>query len=195
MTGNAALLIVDVQNDFTEGGALGCDGGADVAARITEHARNANYAAVIASRDWHDAEGDNGGHFVSEGSPNFVNTWPVHCVAGTSGAQYHPAIDTELIDVHVKKGMGEAAYSAFEGVTDEGRSLVEELTARGISHLDIVGIATEHCVRASSLDAISEGFSVRVVNDLTAPVSEEGRARALAEMADAGAVVVGTIGD
>lgn len=195
MTGNTALLIVDVQNDFTEGGALGCDGGAEVAARITEHARNANYSAIVASRDWHDAEGDNGGHFAFDGAPNFVNSWPVHCVAGTSGAEYHPALDVSLIDVHVKKGMGEPAYSAFEGETEDGRPLVEELSDRGITHLDIVGIATDHCVRASALDAISEGISVRVINDLTAAVSDEGRVKSLAEMADAGAVVVGTIGD
>lgn len=194
MTGTVALLIVDVQNDFTEGGALGCDGGAAAAERITEHARSANYAAVIASRDWHDADGDNGGHFALDGAPNFVNTWPVHCVAGTKGAEYHPALDTSLVDVHVKKGMGEPAYSAFEGETETGKPLAEELAERGITHLDIVGIATEHCVRASAVDAIAEGFSVRVVNDLTAPVSEEGRVRALAEMAEAGAVVVGTIG-
>ena len=195
MTRNAALLIVDVQNDFTEGGALGCEGGAEVAARITEHVTQANYAAVVASRDWHDADGDNGGHFAVDGAPNFVNTWPVHCVAGTAGAEYHPAVDTAKIDIHVKKGMGEPAYSAFEGETDEGIPLAQELAARGIGHLDIVGIATEHCVRASALDAIAEGLSVRVVNDLTAAVSDEGRNRALASMADAGAVVVGTIGD
>ena len=195
MTAKTALLIVDVQNDFTEGGALGCEGGAAVAERVTEHARSANYATVVASRDWHDAEGDNGGHFAIDGEPNYVTTWPVHCVAGTPGAEYHPALDASLIEIHVKKGMGEPAYSAFEGETDAGRTLAVELADRGITHLDIVGIATDHCVRASAIDAIAEGLQVRVIDDLTAAVSVDGRAKALAEMAAAGAVLVGTIGD
>jgi nicotinamidase/pyrazinamidase len=109
------LLIVDVQNDFTEGGALGVDGGTDVARGITQYlARHrGDYGVVIASRDWHDAEGDNGGHFALESEPNFVDTWPVHCVAGTFGAEYHPELDISQVDVHVKKGQGEPAYSKF----------------------------------------------------------------------------------
>ena len=195
MSAKTALLIVDVQNDFTEGGALGCEGGAVVAERVTEHLARSNYDLVVASRDWHDAEGDNGGHFALDGTPDFVTTWPVHCVAGTPGADYHPALDTAQIDVHVRKGMGEPSYSAFEGETEDGSALASVLADRGITHIDIVGIATDHCVRASALDAIAEGFRVRVIDDMTAAVSTDGRSRSLAEVAAAGGVVVGTIGD
>lgn len=195
MTAATALLIVDVQNDFIEGGALGCEGGAEVAERITEHLRRSNYDVIAASRDWHDAEGDNGGHFALDGVPDYVTTWPVHCVAGSEGAEYCAALETESIGIHVRKGMGEPSYSAFEGEADDGRTLGETLADAGVTHIDIVGIATDHCVRASAIDALAEGFSVRVIDDLTAAVSEEGRSRSLAEMAAAGAVVVGTIGD
>src|ERR1700710_923041 len=110
------LLIVDVQNDFTEGGALGVDGGAAVAERITAHLGTSrdDYALVIASRDWHDGGNDNGGHFATDSAPDFTGSWPVHCVSGTTSVDYHPALDTSAIDVHVKKGQGRPAYSAFE---------------------------------------------------------------------------------
>src|SRR3954471_4019215 len=127
-----ALLVIDVQNDFTEGGALGVDGGAAVADGIprdlAEHKRD--YDVVVASRDWHDGDNDNGGHFAA-GEPDFVATWPVHCVGGTPGADYHPALAREAIDVHVKKGQGVPAYSIFEGTTDDGRTLTDVLTDRG----------------------------------------------------------------
>ncbi|GEK79530.1 isochorismatase family protein [Agrococcus baldri] len=183
------ILIVDVQNDFTEGGALGTQGGAAVAAAISEHLRTHGYDLVAASRDWHDAEGDNGGHFAT-GEPDFVDTWPVHCVAGTPGAEYHPALDALAIDVHVKKGQGEPAYSAFEGVTDDGETLAEVLEEQGVDELDVVGIATDHCVRASALDAALAGITVRVIDGLTSAVSPETRATALDEMRDAGVQVV-----
>src|SRR4051794_31984139 len=103
-----ALLVIDVQNDFTEGGALGVAGGAAVAEGISGYLAGSTdvYDVVIASRDWHDGEGDNGGHFATTAPPDFVDTWPPHCVAGTAGAEYHPALDTSLIDVHVRKGQG-----------------------------------------------------------------------------------------
>ena len=188
MTAKRAILIVDVQNDFTEGGALGCAGGAAVAAAVSEHVRASAYDLVVASRDWHDAEGDNGGHFAS-GEPDFVNTWPVHCVAGTPGAEYHEALDTSLIAVHVQKGQGEPAYSAFEG-TAGGSSLEQLLSEAGIAELDVVGIATDYCVRASALDALRAGLKVRVLADMTAFVAEESAAAAIAEMAEAGAEIV-----
>lgn len=186
-----ALLIIDVQNDFTEGGALGVDGGAAVAAAITAHARShaAEYALVVASRDWHDATGDNGGHFATDTPPNFVTTWPVHCVAGSTGAEYHPAIDSSLIDVHVRKGQGVPAYSIFEGTTDEGGTLVALLDEHGIDELDVVGIATDHCVRASALDALAAGRRVRVLSDLVAGVAPDPSAAALAEIVAAGGEV------
>ncbi len=187
-----ALLIIDVQNDFTEGGALGVDGGAAVAAGITAHLREAgdDYALVIASRDWHDAEGDNGGHFARDADPDFVTTWPVHCVAGTAGAEYHPALDAGAVDVHVRKGQGVPAYSIFEGTTEDGRTLAQLLDERGIDAVDVVGIATDYCVRASALDALGAGRSVRVLEGLVAGVAAESSRAALAELAAAGAEVV-----
>ena len=187
-----ALLIVDVQNDFTEGGALGVDGGAAVARRITEHlaAHRTDYALVAASRDWHDGDTDNGGHFATDAAPDFTVTWPVHCVAGTAGADYHPALDTAAIDVHVRKGQGRPAYSAFEGTTDDGRSLAEVLAERGVTDLDVVGIATDYCVRASALDALESGQHVRVLTDLIAGVAPATSAAALAEFRTVGVETV-----
>ncbi|MGA1813571.1 isochorismatase family protein [Frondihabitans sp. 4ASC-45] len=236
-----ALLIVDVQNDFTEGGALGVDGGAAVARGITALVRggaggagsagaggaggasgvsgasasgvsgaSAAYDLVVASRDWHDAGNDNGGHFAGGADPDFVTTWPVHCVAGTVGADYHPSLDTALIDVHVRKGMGEPAYSMFEGVTDDGSRVASVLARAGVDSVDVVGIATDYCVRASALDAVallgagvgglrnSRGAGagaggagrVRVLGDLVAGVDARSSAAALDEMRAAGIEVV-----
>ncbi|GAA1425289.1 isochorismatase family protein [Agrococcus citreus] len=184
-----AILIVDVQNDFTEGGALATEGGAAVAAAITEHLRSHPYSLVVASRDWHDAHGDNGGHFAA-GEPDFVDTWPVHCVAGTPGADYHRALDALAIDVHVKKGQGKPAYSAFEGVTDDEETLGEVLEEQGVDELDVVGIATDYCVKASALDAALAGIRVRVIDALTSAVTPETRQTALDEMRDGGVEVV-----
>ncbi|WAC65206.1 isochorismatase family protein [Agrococcus sp. SL85] len=183
------ILIVDVQNDFTEGGALATQGGAAVAAAISEHLRTHDYDLVIASRDWHDADGDNGGHFAA-GEPDFVDSWPVHCVAGSPGADYHPALDALAIDVHIRKGQGRPAYSAFEGETEEGETLDEILEEQGIDELDVVGIATDHCVKASALDAVLAGRAVRVIDGLTSAVSAETRAAALDELRDKGVQVV-----
>ncbi|WP_025132663.1 isochorismatase family protein [Leucobacter sp. PH1c] len=184
-----ALLIVDVQNDFTEGGALGVAGGNAVVAGIDALLdRSAErYTLIVGSRDWHDADGDNGGHFAAPGeAPDFVDTWPPHCVQGTPGADYHPELDLAHIDLHVRKGMGEPAYSAFEGRTLDGRGLAEVLRERGIDALDIVGIATDYCVRASALDARAAGLDVRVYTDLIAGVAPESSAAALRELAAAG---------
>ncbi len=185
---STALFIVDVQNDFTEGGALGVDGGDAVATAITAHlARHAGeYALIVASRDWHDGDGDNGGHFAA-GAPDFETTWPVHCVAGTPGAEYDPGLDTAAITHHVKKGQGRPAYSLFEGVTDEGDTVAELLSAHGVVDVDIVGIATDYCVRASALDALAHGRRVRVLTDLVAGVAPATSEAALAELAHAGA--------
>jgi nicotinamidase/pyrazinamidase len=187
-----ALVIVDVQNDFTEGGALGVQGGAAVAAAITEHLREHpdDYDVVIASRDWHDADNDNGGHFALDGEPDFVTTWPPHCMAGTDGAEYHPDIDTGLIDIHVRKGQGVPAYSIFEGTTDDGRRLVTALNELGVTDVDVVGIATDYCVLASARDALAAGRRVRVLSDLVAGVAPETSAAALRDLAAAGAEVV-----
>lgn|SRR3990170_2559698 len=186
-----ALFIIDVQNDFTEGGALGVDGGAAVAAGITELlAEHPDaYDHVFASRDWHSATGDNGGHFATDDAPDYVTTWPVHCVAGTSGAEYHPALDTSPVTVHVRKGQGKPAYSIFEGVTDDGSTVDEMLDALGVTDIDVVGIATDYCVLASAQDALNAGRTVRVFRDLVAGVAPESSAAALASLADAGATI------
>lgn len=182
-----ALLIVDVQNDFTEGGALGVTGGDAVAEGITAHlaAHAGDYDAVIASRDWHDADNDNGGHFSD--TPDYVDSWPVHCVAGTTGAEFDPLLDTSAITHEVRKGQGKPDYSAFQGITDTGSRLGELLKDLTITEVDAVGIATDHCVRASTLDALSAGLSVRVLTDLVAGVGEESSAAALKEVEKAGA--------
>ncbi|NYD54766.1 isochorismatase family protein [Microbacterium pseudoresistens] len=185
-----ALLIVDVQNDFTEGGALAVSGGDAVAEGVTAFlaAHAAGYDVIVASRDWHDAEGDNGGHFAE--SPDFVDTWPVHCVAGTGGADYDPLLRTDAITHHVRKGQGVPAYSMFEGAADDGSSVADILSSAGVLFADVVGIATDHCVRASGLDAIAHGVHVRILTDLVAGVGEESSHAALAELAHAGAELI-----
>ncbi|NLT28940.1 MAG: isochorismatase family protein [Propionibacterium sp.] len=185
-----ALLIVDVQNDFTEGGALAVTGGDAVAAGVTRHLaeHGAQYALIAASRDWHDPDSDNSGHLAE--APDYVDTWPAHCVAGTEGAEYDPGLNTEPIDVHVRKGQGIPAYSAFEGRTDDGATLLEKLTSAGITDLDVVGLATDHCVRASALDARAAGLDVRVLLELCAGVAEDTTEAALAELREAGVELV-----
>lgn len=182
-----ALFIVDVQNDFTERGALGVEGGDAVVARISryldEHADD--YAVIVASRDWHHGDDDNGGHFSPD--PDFVDSWPVHCVAGTYGADYDEVFDTSRVTHHLKKGQGKPAYSLFEGVSDGGETAAQILEAHGIRHIDIVGIATDYCVRASCLDAVAAGRRVRVFTDLIAGVHPDSSAAALREIETAGA--------
>ena len=187
-----ALFIIDVQNDFTEGGALGVDGGAAVAEGITEFLgrHRDDYDLVVASRDWHSGEHDNQGHFaVGDMDPDFVNSWPPHCIAGTEGAEYHEGLEQAHIDVHIKKGQGVPAYSIFEGTDDAGAPVSDVLSSRGISDVDIVGIATDYCVRASALDALEHGQHVRVFTDLIAGVAAESSALALAELGHAGVVI------
>jgi nicotinamidase/pyrazinamidase len=169
-----ALLIVDVQNDFCEGGSLACEGGAAVASAITNHLakHGDDYSLVVASRDWHDADNNNGGHFAEHGaSPDFINNWPVHCVSGSFGAEYHKNLNSEAIDVHVYKGMGEPSYSAFEGVTEDGKGILDLLRENGVTTLDVVGIATDYCVKASAVDAAHAGLDVNVLQDLCVGVA------------------------
>lgn len=188
-----ALLIVDVQNDFCEGGSLACDGGASVALAISKHLElHANeYELVVASRDWHDAGNDNGGHFASQGTdPDFVNTWPVHCVSGTHGAEYHPNLNAAVIDIHVYKGMGKPSYSAFEGVTESGQGILELLRENAITELDVAGIATDYCVKASAIDAASAGFQVNVIQNLCVGVATGSSESALKTMASKGCKIL-----
>jgi nicotinamidase/pyrazinamidase len=184
-----ALLIIDVQNDFCEGGSLPVTGGAAVATAITNHlAKNGDeYSLVIASRDWHDADNDNGGHFAKAGTaPDFVNNWPAHCVSGTTGAEYHPNLNTGEIDVHVEKGQGHPSYSAFEGATRDGKTLEQVLKENKIDELDVAGLATDYCVLASSLDAVNGGFKVNLLTELIAGIASETSEAAIGKMAAAG---------
>jgi nicotinamidase/pyrazinamidase len=181
-----ALIVVDVQNDFCEGGSLAVAGGAAVAAAITEHVRTAvgDYAHVVATRDHHI---DPGAHFAER--PDFRDSWPAHCVVGTGGVELHPALDRAPLEAIFDKGEHAAAYSGFEGAAD-GVPLADWLRERGVSAVDVVGIATDHCVRATALDAVREGFATRVLIDLTAAVAEETARIALEQFSAAGVEVV-----
>ncbi len=178
-----ALLIIDVQNDFCEGGSLAVTGGAAVARGISSYlARHArDYGTIVATRDWHIDPGD---HFSA--TPDFVDSWPVHCVAGTRGANFHPGLDSKVafrdqVDVIVSKGQYAAAYSGFEGMSANG-TLARVLRERGVKHVDLVGLATDYCVRATARDAMNEGFSVTLLENLTAGVAPESTKRAMREM-------------
>lgn len=178
-----ALLVVDVQPTFCEGGALGVEGGDAVAQRVADYAaaHRADYALLATTQDWHV---DPGEHFSD--TPDYVDTWPPHGVAGTAEAELHPALTGLVPDVSVKKGEYQAAYSGFEGVDADGRSLAELLRDAGITAVDVVGIAESHCVRATALDALQLGLATRVFTDLTVPVSPEQGEQARVEMAAAG---------
>ena len=186
-----ALLVIDVQNDFCEGGALACEGGAAVAKKISEFLEREDYDVVFGSRDWHDAEGTNSGHFAAPGEqPNLLTSWPVHCVANTVGAEYHPNLDTQKIDIDIYKGQGQNGYSIFEGVDKDGVNFETLLAQNNIEEVDVVGIATDHCVLASSMDANKAGLKVRVISSLTAGVSPASTEAAIDKMIDAGISVV-----
>jgi nicotinamidase/pyrazinamidase len=189
-----ALLIVDVQNDFCEGGSLAVEGGSLVATKITNYLDSSNYDLIVASRDWHDAENDNAGHFASTGStPDFVNSWPHHCVANSQGAEYHANLNTDRIQIHIYKGQGSHGYSAFEGVSEQGKTLAGLLEEKGVTELDVVGIATDHCVLASALDAKKLGLSVRVISSLTAGVSPSSTEAAIDKLIDNGVEVIASV--
>ncbi|MEV4312740.1 isochorismatase family protein [Actinocrispum sp. NPDC049592] len=181
-----ALIVVDVQNDFCEGGSLPVTGGAAVAAAISDHIKSSAYDAVVATRDYHIDPGD---HFSA--TPDYVDTWPVHCVAGTPGASFHPELDVTGIQAVFSKGAHAAAYSGFEGFAGDGSSLADWLRARDITEVDVVGIATDHCVRATALDATQAGLSTRVLLNLTAGVAPSTVESALGQLRDAGADLIG----
>ena len=181
-----ALVIVDVQNDFCEGGSLAVEGGSAVARAISDYvARHRDdYDAVVATRDHHI---EPGAHFADE--PDFRDSWPPHCVAGTKGARFHPDLDTSAVEAVFDKGSYEAAYSGFEGTDESGTPLAQWLREHDIGAIDIAGIATDYCVRLTALDAIREGFDTRVLSDLTAGVNEDTSEAARSEMAAAGVKV------
>ena len=182
-----ALLVVDVQPTFCEGGALPVAGGNAVARAIAEHAaaRRDEYALVVTTQDWHI---DPGAHFSV--TPDFVDSWPPHGVAGTPEAELHPALADLRPDVSVRKGRYAAAYSGFEGVDDAGRDLATVLREATVTHVDVVGIAESHCVRATALDALALGLRTRVLTDLTVPVTPEMGEQARVEMVAGGAELV-----
>jgi nicotinamidase/pyrazinamidase len=182
-----ALLVVDVQNDFCEGGSLAVAGGAATAAAITDYLAAATYEHVVATRDHHV---DPGAHFSDH--PDYVDTWPAHCVVGTSGVDLHPALNRDPIEAVFDKGEHQAAYSGFEGRAADGADLAGWLRARGIDEVDVVGIATDHCVRATAIDASAEGFRTRVLLDLTAGVAPATTEAALTQLAAAGVTLVGS---
>lgn len=187
-----ALIVVDVQNDFCEGGSMGVTGGADVAAAITDliGRSTAGYQHVVATRDHHIEPGD---HFSAH--PDFVHSWPRHCVAGTEGVGFHPnfapAVASGAISAVFDKGAYAAAYSGFQGADENGVPLADWLHAREVTEVDVVGIATDHCVKATALDAAAAGFRTQVLLDLTAGVAEDSTYTALGELADAGVELTG----
>jgi nicotinamidase/pyrazinamidase len=177
------LIIVDVQLDFCEGGSLAVAGGASVAARI--NAVTGGYDQVVATRDYHVDPGD---HFSE--TPDYVASWPVHCVAGTAGAAFHPALDVAPVRAVFSKGEYAAAYSGFEGAEPGGSGLADWLRARDVTEVDVVGIATDYCVRATARDAAQAGFATTVLTELTAGVAPTSTANALDELRAAGVTVV-----
>jgi nicotinamidase/pyrazinamidase len=181
-----ALIVVDVQNDFCEGGSLAVAGGAAVASAITALIHEGSYTQVVATRDYHL---DPGAHFSEE--PDFVDSWPPHCRVGTPGASFHPELDVAGVVEVFSKGLHTAAYSGFEGVSSDGSTLTDWLRARSVSSVDVVGIATDHCVRATALDAVAAGFATTVLLDLTAGVARPTVDAALAQLAEAGVTLTG----
>ncbi len=187
-----ALIVVDVQNDFCEGGSLPVDGGAEVAHEIgvllhrwTQQGPDAPaYDVVVASKDHHIDPGD---HWARE--PDYIDTWPVHCKVGTDGEAFHPNLDPQPFDAIFLKGDHEPAYSAFEGREAGGATLADWLRERAVTELDVCGIATDHCVRATALDAVEEGFETSVLLDLCAGVAPETTKAALVAIRNAGVTI------
>jgi nicotinamidase/pyrazinamidase len=188
-----ALIVVDVQNDFCEGGSLPVTGGARVASDIAEllhhwtrqDPKAPAYDVVVATKDHHVDPGD---HWSKD--PDFVTSWPVHCKVGTDGEAFHPNLDPQPFDAIFLKGEHAAAYSGFEGRAADGSALADWLRGRGVDQVDVCGIATDHCVRATALDAAREGFTTRVLTELCAGVAPETTEAALTELRGHGVTVV-----
>lgn len=182
-----ALIIVDVQNDFCEGGSVPVRGGARLASAIDDYlAGGPGYDHVVATEDFHIDPGD---HFSDR--PDYSSSWPPHCVAGTPGADFRSGLDPTRIEAVFRKGAYAAAYSGFEGADENGTPLLEWLRRRGVDEVDVVGIATDHCVRRTAEDAAGAGLTTRVLVDLTAAVAADSAAAALAALRTAGVELVG----
>ncbi|GAA3506943.1 isochorismatase family protein [Streptomyces showdoensis] len=193
MTGRA-LIVVDVQKDFCEGGKVPVKGGAEQARVIGELVKEQagdRYVRVVATRDHHIDPGD---HFSDE--PDFENSFPEHAVAGTEGCEFHqhfePVVASGAVDEVFFKGAHSASKSGFEGATAGGAGLADWLRSHGVDTVDVVGIATDHCVKATALDGVRAGFDVRVLLDYTAGVAHDSTTRALDEMRLAGVELTGT---
>ncbi|MFH8291957.1 isochorismatase family protein [Streptomyces sp. NPDC018059] len=188
-----SLIVVDVQKDFCEGGSVPVAGGAQLAtaiAELVEQSAGGDYQYVVATRDHHI---DPGSHFSS--NPDFKDSFPVHCVAGDEGGEFHPnfapAAAGGKVNAVFFKGAHSASKSGFEGADAEGTSLADWLRARGVRHVDVVGIATDHCVRATALDAAAAGFKTRVRLDYTVGVAPDTIASTLDDFRQAGIKVSG----
>ena len=184
-----ALIIGDVQNDFCEGGSLAVTGGAAVAKGISLVLDRAGdrWDHVVATKDWHL---DPGSHFSDH--PNYLDTWPAHCVVGSGGADFHPELRTDRVEAVFHKGEHKAAYSGFEGHTENGETLADWLRAKSVDEVEVVGIATDHCVRATALDAKAAGFATTVLLELTAGVAAGTTEAALQEFKTASVATTGS---
>ena len=184
-----ALIVVDVQNDFCEGGSLAVAGGAEVAQRIADLiGSDHSYDEVVATRDHHVDPGD---HFAER--PDFVDSWPAHCVAHTEGAQHHPSLAAAPFAAIFDKGEYAAAYSGFEGTSAAGEPLAVWLRSRGVDQVDVCGLATDYCVKATALDAARNGFVTAVLLDLTAAVDPANTDAVVDELAAAGVTVAPSV--
>lgn len=180
-----ALIVVDVQNDFCEGGSLPVTGGGQVARDVDALLKQwvaggpeaPGWDHVVATKDHHV---DPGEHWSSE--PDFATSWPVHCEVGTDGEQFHPDLDPAPFEAVFLKGRHEAAYSGFEGHDDDGATLADWLRRRGVTEVDVCGLATDHCVRATALDAVAAGFDTRLLSRLCAGVAPETTTAALSDL-------------
>lgn len=185
-----ALVIVDVQNDFCEGGSLAVAGGAAVARALTDYLAGpdgARYEHLVATQDFHI---DPGPHFAAD--PDYVASWPAHCVAGTEGSRFHPDLDISRVEEIFRKGQYSAAYSGFEGASEGGESLLDWLTEREVTDITVAGIATDYCVRATAADSANAGFATTVLLDLTAGVAAPTTVAAIEAMRSAGITLSGT---
>jgi nicotinamidase/pyrazinamidase len=183
-----ALIIVDVQKDFCEGGALPVSGGHAVARSINDYlAGEPGYQHIVATKDFHIDPGD---HFSDD--PDYSSSWPPHCRAGSHGVEFDPDLDIGPIEAVFRKGAYSAGYSGFEGVDEDGTTLLDWLRQRGVEEVDVVGLATDHCVRHTARDAVRAGLTTRVLVNLTAGVSRESTAAALTEMRTASIALIGS---
>ena len=179
-----ALIITDVQNDFCEGGSLEVVGGERVARAINDHLAKTHYDHIVATKDFHI---DPGSHFSD--NPDYLKSWPRHCVVGTRGAEFHPDLQTDAIGAVFTKGQYSAAYSGFEGACKLGIPLTDWLRQHGVDEVVVVGIATDYCVLQTAQDAAHEGFTTTVLENLTVGVAAETSTKALDNLRAAGVTV------